>query len=86
MLGPTAEAALVALPVAAWWAVGLSDIRQTRHTIRRNFPVLGNVRYALETVRPEIRYAWWWREVWAKEGCCTTFPRSHGAEPRSPPL
>ncbi|CAN0017738.1 unnamed protein product, partial [Phaeothamnion confervicola] len=25
------------------------------HTLRRNFPVLGNVRYVLETLRPEIR-------------------------------
>ncbi|KNC72405.1 hypothetical protein SARC_15037, partial [Sphaeroforma arctica JP610] len=26
-----------------------------KHTIRRNFPVLGNVRYIFETIRPEIR-------------------------------
>lgn len=32
---------------AAYWKVGLSDIRQSSHSIRRNFPVLGNMRYLL---------------------------------------
>jgi hypothetical protein len=36
---------------AAYWAIGLNDIKQTSHALRRNFPVLGNVRYVLETVR-----------------------------------
>jgi hypothetical protein len=35
--------------------VGLDDLAQTSHTLRRNFPVLGNLRYLLESVRPEIR-------------------------------
>ncbi|KAL7478879.1 hypothetical protein ACHAW6_004627 [Cyclotella cf. meneghiniana] len=39
----------------AYWYVGLRDIRQHQQTIRRNFPVLGNVRYLLEMIRPEIR-------------------------------
>jgi len=37
-----------------WW-IGLCDIKQTQQTIRRNFPVLGNMRYLLESIRPEIR-------------------------------
>jgi hypothetical protein len=40
---------------AAYWKVGLSDMAQTQHTIRRNYPVLGNIRYIFETIRPEIR-------------------------------
>jgi hypothetical protein len=44
-----------AVPVAGYWSAGLYDIRQQEHTIRRNFPVLGRVRYLLETFRPEIR-------------------------------
>ncbi|MBT3267406.1 FMN-binding glutamate synthase family protein [Candidatus Poribacteria bacterium] len=36
-------------------ALGVADITQKRHTIRRNFPVIGNFRYLLEMVRPEIR-------------------------------
>ncbi|GEO20530.1 FMN-binding glutamate synthase family protein [Cyclobacterium qasimii] len=34
--------------------LGLVDIIQTKHTIRRNFPVIGNFRYLLEDIRPEI--------------------------------
>jgi len=34
--------------------MGIFDILQTKHTIRRNFPLLGRFRYALEAVRPEI--------------------------------
>jgi len=30
-------------------------MKQNQHAIRRNYPVLGNVRYILETVRPELR-------------------------------
>ena len=34
--------------------VGIMDISQKKQTIRRNFPVLGNFRYMLEAIRPEI--------------------------------
>lgn len=34
--------------------VGYLDIFQKKNTIRRNFPVLGNFRYLLEAIRPEI--------------------------------
>lgn len=36
-------------------AMGISDARQERHTILRNFPLLGRLRYFLESVRPEVR-------------------------------
>lgn len=39
---------------AGYWHVGLRDIRQNGHAIRRNYPVLGNIRYILETLRPEL--------------------------------
>ena len=49
-------------PSALWYFVlilpiiliGIFDMFQTKHTIRRNFPVLGNFRYILEKIRPEI--------------------------------
>lgn len=34
--------------------IGFMDMFQTSHTIRRNFPVIGNLRYFMEMVRPEI--------------------------------
>ena len=36
---------------AGYWYIGSNDIKQTSHAIRRNFPVIGNLRYILETVR-----------------------------------
>lgn len=35
--------------------VGLHDLIQTRHSILRNYPIIGHMRYILETIRPEIR-------------------------------
>jgi glutamate synthase domain-containing protein 2 len=34
--------------------IGLVDIFQKKHTIRRNFPVIGHFRYIFEAIRPEI--------------------------------
>ena len=34
--------------------VGMTDILQKRQTIRRNFPLIGNGRYLMELLRPEI--------------------------------
>ena len=34
--------------------MGVFDVLQTKHTIRRNFPVIGRFRYMLEDIRPEI--------------------------------
>src|ERR1043165_4249885 len=35
--------------------LGLRDARQTRHSILRNYPVIGHLRFLLEFIRPEIR-------------------------------
>lgn len=37
-----------------FFALGFRDIRQTRHAIKANFPVLGHFRYIFESIRPEI--------------------------------
>ncbi len=50
-------------PPVAWslvifaplFLVGLMDTLQTRHAIRRNFPVIGNLRYFFELIRPELQ-------------------------------
>jgi len=34
--------------------MGVFDIFQTKHTLRRNFPLIGRFRYVLESIRPEI--------------------------------
>lgn len=35
--------------------LGIYDLRQTRHAIRRNYPVIGNLRFFFESIRPELR-------------------------------
>jgi glutamate synthase domain-containing protein 2 len=35
--------------------VGLWDLTQPRHAVRRNYPVIGHIRYLVEAIRPEIR-------------------------------
>lgn len=40
------------IPIVILW---IYDLLQTKHSILRNFPVLGHVRYFLEFLRPEIQ-------------------------------
>ena len=35
--------------------LGVFDLLQSRHAVRRNYPILGNIRYLVEGIRPEIR-------------------------------
>lgn len=43
------------LPAALIVALGIVDVTQTSHAIRRNFPIIGNLRYFFEAIRPEIQ-------------------------------
>jgi len=35
--------------------IGLYDLWQSEHSVRRNYPILGHIRYFVEFIRPEIR-------------------------------
>lgn len=50
-------AAVAGLFTSAFAYRGYLDVTQRTHTLTRNFPVLGHVRYMLESIRPEIRFA-----------------------------
>ncbi|GJF09109.1 FMN-binding glutamate synthase family protein [Mycolicibacterium cyprinidarum] len=49
----------------AWWivlallgavlSIGIYDLTQRRHAVLRNYPVLGHMRFLLESVRPELQ-------------------------------
>lgn len=66
---PGAAAVLAAVAAVLlspwWWAVALPllllvlvasyDLSQRRHSLLRNYPVLGHLRFALEALRPEIQ-------------------------------
>jgi glutamate synthase domain-containing protein 2 len=49
--------------LSGWWAVasgalasvGMADLVQTRHSVLRNYPILGHFRFLFESIRPEIR-------------------------------
>jgi len=45
----------VAWPALALTLVGVRDLTQRQHSIRRNYPILGNLRFFFEFVRPELR-------------------------------
>jgi glutamate synthase domain-containing protein 2 len=47
--------ALLALTTGFLAVVGLRDMAQVRQSVRRNYPILANLRYFLEFIRPEIR-------------------------------
>jgi glutamate synthase domain-containing protein 2 len=36
-------------------AIGIRDMVQTKHSLLRNYPILANIRFLLEGIRPEIR-------------------------------
>lgn len=43
------------LVLAALSLIGTRDLLQTRSTLRRNYPLIGHLRYLLESIGPEIR-------------------------------
>jgi glutamate synthase domain-containing protein 2 len=44
-----------AIACAILVAIGIGDMLQRRHSLKRNYPILANLRFLLEKVRPEIR-------------------------------
>ena len=50
---PAAAMVLLFLLLTVAWAS--RDTRQTRHSVLRNYPVIGHLRFLLEFIRPEIR-------------------------------
>lgn len=45
----------LAFPVAALGAVAAHDLLQRRHSLLRNYPVVGHLRYLIESIGPELR-------------------------------
>lgn len=46
---------ILAVPLLVLAAVGVVDLVQPKHSVLRNYPVLGHVRYLLESIRPELQ-------------------------------
>jgi len=68
--------------------VGIRDIIQKRHAILRNYPVLGNLRWILESIRPEIRQYLMEsdhdQEPFSRDERSIVYQRSKGAEDKRP--
>lgn len=46
---------VVALVPGALFALGLHDKMQKKHSVLRNYPIMGHFRYLIEYIRPELR-------------------------------
>ncbi|MFV9454366.1 FMN-binding glutamate synthase family protein [Rhodococcus sp. NM-2] len=65
VLGLGVVTAAAAVGSWAWWVVaallavllivGLYDLLQRKHSVLRNYPILGHLRYLLESLRPELQ-------------------------------
>lgn len=50
------------VPVILFY-LAFKDAFQTKHTIRKNYPIIGRLRYILEEIRPELRQYFWEGEL-----------------------
>lgn len=67
LLALVSAATIVLAVVGPWWwiipavvltllsAVGVFDLVQRRHSVLRNYPILGHARFMLEAIRPELQ-------------------------------
>ena len=46
---------IAAIPTVALTLVGVGDLVQPRHSIWRNYPVIGHLRWLMESLRPELQ-------------------------------
>lgn len=46
---------LAAVPLAVLGVIGVWDLTQRRHSVLRNYPVIGHARFLLERIRPELQ-------------------------------
>ncbi|MCF6274121.1 MAG: FMN-binding glutamate synthase family protein [Rhodobacteraceae bacterium] len=68
--------------------IGIRDVRQKRHAILRNYPVLGNLRWIFEAIRPEIRQYLLEgdsdKEPFSRDDRSLVYQRSKGVEDKRP--
>ncbi len=55
LTGMPAEVVLSALAFGLLTSTGVYDLRQTKSSVLRNYPIIGHLRFMLEFIRPEIR-------------------------------
>jgi glutamate synthase domain-containing protein 2 len=80
--------AVAAVIFALLTIVGVHDLTQTRHSLLRNYPVIGHMRWLFEGIRPEIRQylieSDQDEEPFSRESRSLVYQRSKGAEDKRP--
>ncbi|QCO57560.1 FMN-binding glutamate synthase family protein (plasmid) [Pseudorhodobacter turbinis] len=73
---------------AAFFALGIRDVRQARHAVLRNYPIIGHIRYLMEAIRPEIRQYLLEsdrdEEPFSRETRSLVYQRAKGVEDKKP--
>lgn len=68
--------------------LGLRDVRQDRHAVLRNYPLLGHIRFLFEKIRPEIRQylieSDHDEQPFSREQRSLVYQRAKGAEDKRP--
>lgn len=74
--------------LAALAVLGVNDLRQSRHAVLRNYPIIGHIRYLMESIRPEIRQylleSDWDEAPFSRETRSLVYQRAKGAEDKKP--
>ncbi len=61
----------IAVVTGVLMLVGIADLVQARHSIQRNYPVIGHFRWLIEAIRPELR-----QYLFEDDAVATPFSRS----------
>ncbi|MDX8351662.1 FMN-binding glutamate synthase family protein [Cognatiyoonia sp. IB215182] len=79
---------ILAAIFAVLTAIGIHDVTQTRHAVLWNYPVLGNIRFLFEKIRPEIRQylieSDQEEQPFSREQRSLVYQRAKGAEDKRP--
>lgn len=85
--------------ISPWWlfatvpligvaAVGWFDVTQRQHSVLRNYPIVGHLRYLMETIRPEMQQYFIERNTdgrpYDRDVRSLVYQRSKGTEDESP--
>ena len=88
MMAASAVYGIPGIAFAILTALGIYDLTQKRHAVLRNYPVIGHIRYLLESIRPEIRQYLLEgdrdEEPFSRETRSLVYQRAKGVEDKKP--
>ncbi|MEC4113171.1 FMN-binding glutamate synthase family protein [Myroides pelagicus] len=64
VMNPSSVVAIVNIVISGFlMTLTVIDLNQTKHTIRKNYPIFARFRYMFESIRPEMRQYFWEGEL-----------------------